>query len=517
MDDYQVRAIDGTIGATSPSFSPDGEWVGFIDANDGKLKKVRLRGGVPVSLCEDPGAFRGLSWGEDGRIYLGHGFGGLQAVSENGGTPEILTTPDRDRNEKTHRFPHVLPGGRGLLFTLATAGIASYDEASIALLDLQTGKHRVLLEGGSQPSYVATGHILYGRRGSLEAVPFDLESMQVTGPPFVVADGVVTSHGWGSVHYTVSHGGTLAYVPGDPERFQLAIYWLDRNGNLKAVPLPLREYEKAVVSPDGQRLAISILGANASIWIYEIERQTMTRLTTEWDNTGPIWMRRGNHVTFSSNRTGTMGFWRIAADGSSRPETLYARDGITGSWSVDDRLFTFSSSSPATASDIWILSADEELGAEPVLQTGFQETSPAFSPDGRWLAYTSDATGQPQVYVQRYPIAGRKWQISADGGDAPLWSPDGRELYYQKGRRLMVVSVTTEPDFAPGKERELLLPEFSLLLSWDMAPDGKRFVIVGRVAEELKSATPSVAGEAASVPEIRVVVDWFEELRRGPS
>ena len=518
MDDYEVRAIDGTIGASSPFFSPDGEWVGFVDSRDGSLKKTRLRGGVPVVLWELPeGNIRGGSWGEDGRIYFGHGFGGLQAVPENGGTPETLTIPDRDRGEKTHRFPHVLPGGTGLLFTLATAGIASYDEASIALLDLRTGEHRVLLDGGTDPSYAATGHILYGRGGSLEAVPFDLESMQVTGAPFVVTDGVVTSDGWGSAHYTVSHGGTLAYVPGGPGGFQYSIYWLDRNGNLEAVPLSAREYGRAVFSPDGRRLAISILGANASIWVYEIERQTMDRLTTEWDNTNPIWMRSGSHVTFTSNRTGTQGLWRIAADGSGRPETLYAHDGIPGSWSVDDRWFAFSSSSPTTASNIWILSAEEELEAQPVLQTAFQEEFPVFSPDGRWLAYTSDATGQSQVYVQRFPVAGRKWQISADGGEFPLWSPDGRELYYQKGNRLMAVSVTTETDFAPGKERELLLPEFSNLLSWDIAPDGKRFVLVGRVARELKPATPSVAGEAAAVPEIRVVVDWFEELRRGPS
>ena len=524
MDDYEVRAIEGTVGATSPFFSPSGEWVGFIDSNYSRLMKTRLRGGVPVPLCEDPLDFRGADWAEDGRIYFGGGVSGIGVIPENGGVTENLTTPDRDRGEKTHRFPHALPGGKGLLFTLATSKIASYDEASIALLDLQTLEHRILLDGGTDPSYAATGHILYGRGGSLEAVPFDLETLQITGPPFAVANGVLTSDGWGSAHYSVSEGGTLAYLPGGPEIFQFPIYWLDRDGNVEAVPLPPRNYSTAVFSPDGQRLAISTLGGNASIWVYEIERQTMTRLTSEWDNTGPIWMRSGSHVTFSSNRTGTDGIWRIAADGSSRPEKLYLSEqtGPPGSWSVNDQWLAFSLVGTGTGSDIWLLAADDEWKAEALFETAFQEQFPVFSPNGRWLAYTSDATGQSELYVQRFPGAGRKWQISADGAEAPLWSPDGRELYYWKGSRLMAVSVTTEPDFAPGKERELLQPEFSDLLNWDIAPDGKRFVVVGRVPMELMPGTPSLAASridrgVAHVPEIRVVVDWFEELRRGPS
>jgi len=508
LDDYEVRAIEGTIGGRLPFFSPDGEWVGFFDSDEGTLKKTKLRGGVPVPLCTSDA--RGASWGEDGRIYFGLSAGGILAVSEDGGTPETLTNPDREQGEKTHRFPHVLPGGKGLLFTLASSRIDSYDEASVALLDLQTGAHRVLFDGGTYPSYVATGHILYGRAGSLEAVPFDLESMQVTGPPFIVADGMVTSDGWGSAHYTVSDGGTLAYVPGGPEMFQFTIYWLDRNGNLEAVPLPPRPYGSAVFSPDGQRLAISVLGGNASIWVYEIEREILGRLTTEWDDTGPTWMRSGSHVTFSSNRTGTDSIWRIPADGSGRPELLYSSEGIghTGSWSVDDQWLTVELLSPATGSDIWLLSAEEEeWKAEPLFQTAFQEQSPVLSPDGRWLAYTSDETGLSELYVQRFPIAGRKWQISAGGGEAPLWSPNGRELFYWKQSRMMAVPVTTEPDFVPGKERELPQPDFSFLLNWDIAPDGKRFVVVGHETTKSK----------ANVEEIRVVTDWFEEIRRGPS
>jgi len=515
MNDPTVRAIEGTRGAHSPFLSPDGEWLGFIDSHDGKLKKIRLEGGVPVALSEEGRGmeFRGFDWGEDGRIYFGGAVSGIEAISENGGPVETLTEPDLERIEKTHRFPDVLPGGRGLLFTLATADIASYDEASVALLDLRTGEHRILFDGGTDPSYVTT----------LEAVPFDLESLEVTGAPFQVAEGVVTSHGWGSAHYAVSDTGTLVYVPGDPEIFQLQVYWLHRDGSIQPVPLPPRPYATAAFSPDGKRLVLSILGANASIWIYNIERETNSRLTSTWDNTGPNWMRSGDHVTFYSNRISNPGIWRAAVDGSGEAKLLHTV-GVPNSWSAGDRWLAFSDTGPTTGQDIWLLSENEDEGvrAEPLLQTVFHESYASFSPDGNWLAYTSDASGVSELYVQRFPLSGRKWQISAGGGETPRWSLQGDALYYWKGNRLMTVPVITEPDFTPGKEREIPQPQFTYLGGWDIAPDGERFVVVGRV--EPTSTVGRVeptgrprGGAQAQVPELRVVVDWLEELRRGPS
>ena len=521
LDEYEVRAIEGTRGATSPFFSPDGEWVGFFDTNDNRLKKIRLRGGVPVSLCE--GVFRVGHWAEDGRIYFTSPQDGIQAVSENGGTPETLSSPERERGEKTRRFPHVLPGGRALLFTLGSSTLSSYADASVALLDLESGEHRILLEGGTFPSYVPTGHILYARSGSLEAVPFDLESMQISGAPFTVVDDVVTSDGWGEAQYTVSESGKLAYVPGGPEIYRYDVYWLDREGHVEVVPLPPAEYFKVSFSPEGRRLVLSSLGANANIWVYEIERRTMTRLTTEGDNVNPLWMRNGNYVTYNAAWPGPLSLWRVAVDGSGSPELVheFEQPGFTGSWSVGDEQLLFTSNRPGTGLDLWLLTPGEEPKTEPLLETAFQETDPVLSADGQWLAYTSDTTGRTELYVQRFPAAGRKWQISVGGGEHALWSPDGRELYYWKGSRLMAMSVTTEPDFVPGKERELPQPEFDVLLNWDIAPDGSRFVVVGRAATESppttapRRATGSSRVEA-SVPEIHVVVDWFEELRRGP-
>jgi serine/threonine-protein kinase len=522
VDDYEIRPIEGTTDAASPFFSPDGEWIGFLDTREIRLKKIRVDGGVPVTLCDSPN--RAGHWGSDGRIYFSGVSDGIYAVSENGGAPEMLSEPQPERGEKTRRFPHVLPGGRGVLFTLGTTKMESYDEAAIALLDPETGEHRVLLEGGTKPSYLPTGHILYGRGGALYAVPFDLETLEVGGAPFLVADEVVTSDGWGEAQYAVSDSGTLAYVPGGPEIYRFTVYWLDRDGRAEALPLTPRDYSQAYFSPEGKRLAIVSLGANATIWGYEIERNTMQRLTTEWDHYAATWTRAGGHVTVASGRAGQYGLWNLAADGSGTEEFLLDDAGVNGpypgAWTPGDRALVFASGAPGSGLDILTLTPDGKGEVTPLIQTPFQESDPKLSPDGHWLAYTSDASGQTELYVQRYPEGGRRWQISAGGGETPLWSPDGRELYYWKGRRMMGVQVETDGGgFSPGEERELPQPAFSALLSWDISPDGERFVVVGRLATVVTAGDATVTNAspnrvAVRVPEIRVVTGWFEELRR---
>jgi len=522
IDDYEIRPIEGTADAASPFFSPDGEWIGFIDTREARLKKIRIEGGIPVTLCDAPN--RAGDWGDDGRIYFTANSDGIVAVSENGGVPEVLSRPVPELGEKTRRFPHVLPGGRGVLFTLGTTKMESYDEAAVALLDPETGEHRVLLEGGTKPSYLPTGHIVYGRGGALYAIPFDLETLEVSGAPFLVADEVVTSDGWGEAQYAVSDNGTLVYVPGGPEMYKFTVYWLDRDGRAEALALPPRDYSSALFSPDGKRLAISSLGANATIWVYELERTTMQRLTTEWDYYAVIWTRAGGHVTVASGRAGQYGIWNLAADGSGTQELLlddtFSSGPYPGAWTLDDRALVFAAEIPGTGLDILTLTLDGKAEVTPLVQTSFQETNPILSPDGRWLAYSSDASGQTELYVQSYPEGGRRWQISAGGGEAPLWSPDGRELYYWRGGRMMAVPVDMDGSgFSPGKEHALPQPEFSALLAWDISPDGERFVVVGRLATVVTAINPPVTNASpnrveARVPEIRVVTGWFEDVRK---
>jgi serine/threonine-protein kinase len=521
LDELEAVPIEGSEEASSPFFSPDGKWIGYVDYRDGRLKKVLLQGGVPVTLSEASLNFRGATWGDDGKIYFAEATEGIRAVPQDGGTPEPLTAPDREKGEKTHRFPHVLPGSKALLFTLGSSGIESYDEASVALLSLETGGVRVLFQGGTNPRYAPSGHIIYARGGALEAVPFDLSSLEVTGAPFEVLDGVVTSDGYGSAHYTFSDTGTLVYVPGGPGQYQYDLYLLDRDGDVERLPLPSRAYGDARFSPGGGRLAISVLGANAGIWLYEIERRTMTRLTTHWDNYNPVWSSDGDVLTFSSNRNGSEAIWQMRTDGGGRPELFIDVDlgSYAGSWDPAGRWFAYSVLSASTGSDIWIWSREERPQSRPLLETPFQEAYPAFSPDGNWLAYVSDASGRAEVYVQPFPATGQKWQISGGGGDFPLWAPDGRELLYWRGSGLISAALTTQPAFVPTRERELVQTEFSDILSWNVVPDGGRFLVVGRRESGDAGSGASFRGgrkyrAAPGVSELHVVVDWFQEIRR---
>jgi len=521
MDSGESTPIEETEYAAAPFFSPDGKWIGYIDYKDGRLKKIRIGGGMPAVLSDASMDFRGAAWGDDGKVYYASANDGIRAVSENGGHPETLTVPDREKAEKTHRYPDLLPGGKGVLFTLGTSSIASYDDAMIALLSLETGKIRVLLEGGTNPHYSPSGHIVFARGGGLKAVPFDLDSLRVTAPPFDLLEGVVTSEGYGSAHYAFSDNGTLVFTPGGPENYHYEIFLLDLDGNVDLLPLPSKPYGDAQFSPDGRKLAISILGANAGVWLHELERQTMTPFASGWDNYSPIWTRDGSGVTFGSNRNGSNGIWHMRADGSGSPELLVdtGASAFPGTWAPDDQSLTYSVLSDGTGADAWLWSRDEEPRNRPLLDTPFQETYPVLSPDGRWLAYVSNASGRPEVYVEPFPATGQRWQISSRGGDGPLWAPDGRELLYWRGNQLMAARVTTQPSFVPTKERVLIETEFMDLLNWDVAPDGERFVVVGRTESQIKDTHVSYTGAtryiaAAGIPELRVVTNWFEDIRR---
>ena len=523
LDRYESAPIGGTYEATAPFFSPDGQWLGYADYRTGKLKKLSLRGGAPVSLCDVTLNFRGATWGQDDRIYLARFAGGIEVIPAGGGTPEQLTFPDREAGVKTHRYPSVLPGARGLLFTLASAEIASYDDASIALLPLPSGEIRILLEGGTSPRYSPTGHIIYAREGSLLAVPFDLETMQVHGTPFPVLDGVITSDGYGSAQFGFSEDGTLAYVPGGPDHYYVKLYWLDRNGGVEPLALSSNMYGDVRFSPDGKRLAVSILGANASVWNYHIERETMTRLTSHWDNYNPIWTRDGRNVTFASNRGGTPAIWQVRSDGGGRPqrlkETVIA--GYPESWSPGDRTLFLTQQTPLSGSGIWSWSPGQEV--QVLLDSPAQEYYSTLSPDGEWVAYVSDESGQAEVYVAPASFSGRKWRISADGGDAPRWSPDGRRLFYWRETDLMTASIAVDDGIIPGRPERLIETRFTEVLTYDIAPDGERFIVAGRVEEPgAEEVAFSTAGwrrnrPARGVSEIRVIVDWFDEIRRAAS
>jgi serine/threonine-protein kinase len=519
IDGYEIEPIDGTEGGAAPFFSPDGNWIGFVDYDDAKLKKVAIGGGAPVELCDVSYNFRQANWSDDDRIYFGSNEG-IYVVPGGGGTPIPVTTPDPDANEKTRRFPHVLPGSRALLFTLGPADILSYDDAGVALFIFETGETRVLVPGGTNPTYVPTGHIVFGRGGKLYAVRFNPETYEVLGSPFSVLDGLITSDGYGSAHYAFSSNGTMVYVPGGPDHYYSEISTIDLDGKVEPLPVPPHLYWGANESPGGDRLLVSILGANASLWIYEFQRGTMTRMTRAWDNYATAWHPSGRSIAFTSNRGGGVAVWQISADGAGQPEKLVDVDpnASVGGWSGDGKWLCYSSLPSGTSADIWVLSGDDNSVPQPITQSPFQEFNPSFSPDGRWIAYVSDESGQPEIYVQPFPITGQKWKLSENGGDTPEWSTDGQTVYFLSGTKIMSVSIDTTSGFVPGRAKTLLEIQHIDIQSFGVFPDGKRFIVVGpKRAKASRGAmiTPGALHRIfpTTTPELRVVVNWFEELR----
>ena len=506
LNELKSRPIPGTAGAFHGRFSPDGKWLVF-GGEDGVLKKVSLSGGALQTLCNyreiaGQGPL-GLSWTPNGNALIFGGGYGLFRVSADGGTPEVVASAVKDV-EHYHAWPQVLPGGKAVLFTVGQIG-----GESVGLLSLETGERRTLIARGGRARYVPTGHLVYGWEDKLLAAPFDLDQLQLTGPPAVVLEGLaIYTKEVGQTQFSVSESGSLVYIPGGLG--QRTLVWVDRQGAVEPLAAPLRIYDDPHLSPDGQRLAVQIgpESGNSDIWIYHIPRGTLARLTFERGNM-PRWMPDGKRLAFGSRRAGGPAnlFWK-PADGSGPAEQLTESERVhlPSSWSPDGQVLAFEESHPTTGMDIWVLPLQGERKPRPFLQTQFGERAPVFSPDGHWLAYMSNESGRNEVYVQPYPGPGGKWQISTEGGNEPLWAKNGRELFYRNGNKMMAVEVTTQPTFRAGTPTLLFEGQYHNDFNWsppnyDVTPDGQRFLMIQ-------------PGEKEEATQINVVLNWFEELKR---
>ncbi len=514
MDQAEASPMPGTEGAVGPFFSPDGQWVGFW-AN-GELRKVRLTGGPSAAVCETPLLF-GASWGEENTIVFAQYTGGLWSVSADGGTPKELTT--LREGEVSHRLPEVLPGAKAVIFTVSKRSF-EWKDAEIAMQDLATGERRVLVAEAADARYVRTGHLLYARLGTLMAVPFDLERLEVTGGSLPVIEGVMqavyaghSAIDTGAAQFSVSGAGSLVYVEGGTyPLLRKSLVWVDREGRAQPLGGTERGYWHPRLSPDGRRVAVFISEPEQrDIFVYDISRGTLTRVTQEGANAYPAWSPDGKRVAFQSTTGGPANIFWVQPDGSALERlTTSENRQYPASWSPDGKALAF-----LEGRDIWVLPFDNgEHEPRPVVQTRFEEEYPTFSPDGRWLAYTSDESGRREVYVQPYPGPGPRTQISVEGGMSPAWARNGRELFYRVlsggrwggKRKMMAVKITTDPTFIAGKPR-MLFEEAGYqpsepFRSYDVAADG-RFLML-EMAEQ-----PS-----QRVTELRVVLNWFEELKR---
>ena len=503
----QSRAVpmSGTEGASHPFFSPNSEWIGFF-AN-GQIKKVKTAGGTPITVCDVETPFAGASWSADGTIIFA-GLSGLYSVSAEGGIPESVASVD---GEESYRWPEILPGGRAVLFTIRGPFGGGTRISEIAVLSLDTGETKTITEG-TYPRYSPTGHMMFVRAGSLMAVPFDPMPLQQTGDPVSVLEDAWIS-GVGVAHFSFSEDGTLVYLPALEGAGARVLLWVDREGATQPIMDKELMFASPHISPDGKRLVVGIgtteMVNSGDLWIYELERGTLTRLTFgDGNEETSTWTPDGQRVAYTK---GQSLHWKLA-DGSGSEELLAERTFHThiGSWLPDGGMFAFEERDPGTQYDIWFLPLGEESEPRTFLNTRFNEYSPRFSPNGRWLAYVSDESGRPEVYLQPYPGPGGKTQISTDGGSQPVWSREGDELFYQYGNQFMAVAIDTRGAFSASPPRLLFEGNYAVDGSpdryrpnYDVMPDG-RFVMVKAVGRE---------GEE-DLTQINIVLNWFEELKR---
>ena len=514
LGELDATPIRGTEGGYAPFFAPDGQSVGFRAVPGNPVKRVSVLGG-PATTILTPDSVMGLSWGVDDAIVFGSP-NGLMRVPAVGGDPEPLTTIDPDQGEADHRWPDVLPNLEGVLFT---AWSGSPEESRLAVVSLDTGTVSYLLTGGSQPRYSPTGHIVYGVGGTLWAVGFDADQLALTSTnPVPVVENVITRNS-GAAYFSLASDGSLVYgigggVGGGAPR---SLVWVDREGREEPLAMPLGAYGSPSVSPDGRRVAVDVFDAEGgNIWLHDLERGTETTLTTDPAlDAGPLWTPDGERVVFSSDRDGPVALFQKLADTPEDTELIAAAsDGsaviqATG-WADEGQTLLYWEAGRVPP-DIGVVSMEGDRATQPLLETEFVEAAPSVSPNGDWIAYDSNETGQFEVYVQRVPGLGDRQIISTDGGRQPLWSPDGRELFYRAPTGMMVVPVLdTEPAFRAGGPEVLFETQYYLLRSgrtYDLHPDGQRFLMVK------DAALSDDAGTSAS-PQIVLIQNWFEELER---
>jgi Tol biopolymer transport system component len=480
--------IAGTEGGLNPFFSSDGKWLAFVANN--KLQKVPLIGAEPVRLA-DASHFKGGAWSPDDETiyFVPHLDTGVWKVSAGGGTPVQITTPDRDGYDSGHWWPAILPGGRRLLYTSCCG------RDRIMALDLVTGQRTLLIENGFFATYASTGHLVFAQGPALLAAGFDPDSLKVT-LPMKILDSIVTGYEK-HAQYAISKTGTFVYFDGVSD-FQRTLVRIDRNGAIRQIAKGPRGYTSIMrLAPDGRHLALTTYEAQTDLFVYDLLRDDLDRVTLDPHNDfNAVWTPDGRNLVFTSIRRGQLDLYMGPADKSRPEELLYASDfpKFASSWSPDGQLLAFVEEHPGRGNDIWIYSSRDKK-ARPFREASFFEDFPQFSPDGRWLVYQSDELGHFEIYAAPYPGPGPTCKVSTSGGAEPRWSADGTQIFYRRGSTAMVVDVA-DRQFCTANPQGLfegLEPGM-----WDVSPKGDFFVTLA----------------PREPPRLHLVLNWFEELKR---
>ena len=511
LGEIEPRRVAGTENAvTSPVFSPDGEWIAYFQGTE--LRKISIGGGTPVIVSQAENPF-GISWERDNTILFGQPKGILR-VSADGGAPQLVV--EAAAGEAIYG-PRLLPGGDAVIFTVTTAiGGNRWDQGAVVAEPLGGGERTVLVRGGSDARYIDPGYLIYASGDALFAVRFDLDALRIIGGPVPLVDGFTSATGrettTGAANYDISDNGTLVYARGGTLDVGQLV-WVDRTGAARPASDRTGGFRTPRIAPDGTRVAVEMRNAdgNPDVWVVDTQRGTFTRLTTDASSDGlPLWTPDGKRIVFSSNNSGGASalHW-VAADGSGAAEPLTkatTNQGAT-SWLPDGSALAFYD--VGAAYDIFMV----KPGAAPVplIQTPFVDRGPAFSPDGKWLAYSSNETGRSEIYVTPYPGPGGKIAISTGGGRSPRWAANGRELIFRNGRQMVAVPVDIGLTFRAGTPRVLFegeyAPETEALgaHNYDVSADGQRFLMIAPRAADPRDRRR---------PQIVVTANWMSEVER---
>jgi eukaryotic-like serine/threonine-protein kinase len=520
MSELEVKTpqgIDSDEAMIEPVFSPDSRSIVFFAPGDQMLKRMPVEGGAAVTICPADRPL-GISWGLDG-IVFGQGSRGILRAPSSGGTVEVIA---RVKDGELAQGPQILPGGRHVLFTVATGtGPDRWDKAHIVVQTLKSEERKTLIEGGTDARYVPTGHIVYAVSGRLFAVAFDPERLAIKGHGVPIVDGVsrAATNSTGAAHFSFSSTGSLVYLPGPAVASSKQLALIDRHGAIEPLKLQPGPYQAPRMSPDRKRIVFGTDdGKEAIVWVYDLSgASTMQRLTTGGNSRFPIWTADSKRIVFQSDREGDLAIFWQAADGTGAAERLTTpapgESHVPDSWSPRSATLLFDVKQGEAVS-LWAFSLTERTSAPfgAVRSSNSVGTAAAFSPDGRWVAYTSREPDRARISVQPYPATGAVRQLFAKGPDDPhhpVWSPDGKMLFYvPRPSGFESVRVTTQPTLTFGNPEPLSVP-FELgppgvRRAFDMTPDGKFLGLILGAGGQMG---------AGLSPQVQVVLNWFEELK----
>ena len=498
LTDFESKPIPGTEGGRGPFFSPSGDWLAFISA-DAKLKKILLRGGGAVVVADQ--AVFGGTWSDDDTIYYLQGFtSGIYAVPANGGQPRQVTHTGTAPDDRAHIWPDVLPGNTGLIFTV-WAG-RSFNDARIEALSFRSGKRKVLIEGGTGARYLSNGSLAYTRNGTLFVVAFDPKQLEIKGIPAPVIEGVMTGASNGNADLAVSKNGTLIFQPGTFAASSRNLVWMDRRGMTTNISKDVKPYADPALSPDGKRIALVLQGSSFDVWVYDLERETFTRASFGGDDYRPYWSPDGKMLAYDTSKSGHQQVW--IKHGVTQGDEVAVTDGpefkeLDG-WTPDGREIIFNRQTKDTDWDIYAAAVEGDHKVRPLVVAPFKQGLAQVSPDGKWLAYVSDESGQGEVFVQAMNDPGTRAQVSSEGGTQSRWARSGNELFFLNKHKLMSVKLAPGNALNPGKPT-LLFEDKKDWTGYDVAPDGR--LVVARDSDTNPAEN-----------QINVVLHWFDELKQ---